>query len=449
MAQASAPTLGSDAARSALDYAIDIVNLSKSFRRRTLSRNGYTTLKSALLGLFHRTNSPQHYTHAIKNLTLRIPRGASVGLIGRNGSGKSTFLKLVTGIYKPDRGRVNVRGRVAALIELGAGFHPDFTGRENLYLGGVMHGLTRRQIDERFAEIVHFAELAPVIDDPVRTYSSGMFMRLGFSLAVHTDPDILLVDEVLAVGDAAFVAKCKDKIAALRKAGKTLVLVTHDLDAVERWCDEALWINDGEVQDRGEPRRVIDRYRQFVEKGEELELEEEASAAAEREVRSPEPSTPVPEAEAQRWGSREVEIRGVKLIGADGAARLLFHPQEQVTVAIEYRVHEPAGEAVFGVSLNRADGLVVHGSNTDISRVEVPPLRRCGTVYYRLRRLGLMDGAYTLDVAVHRKDGYPYDYHKGIVKFAVRCAQKHVGVYVPEFDWEVAPERAAQERRPA
>ncbi len=422
------------------DYAIDIVDLSKSFRRRTIARGGYTTVKSALLGIFHTmlhpTRAPLHYTHVLKNLTLRIPRGASVGLIGRNGCGKSTFLKLITGIYKPDCGRINVNGRVAALIELGAGFHPDFTGRENLYLGGVMHGLTRRQIDQRFDDIVHFAELAAVIDDPVRTYSSGMFMRLGFSLAVHTDPDILLVDEVLAVGDASFVAKCKDKISALRKAGKTLVLVTHDLDAVERWCDEALWINEGEVRDRGEPRRVIDRYRQFVEKGEEFDLGEHAAHSVEVEVATPVKGAVDEPVEKQRWGSREIELTGARLLGSDGEPRLLFHPEDTLSIAIDYRVHERVNEAVFGISLNRADGLVVHGTNTDIGRVSVPQLKSVGTVFYRIKRLGLMDASYTLDVAVHRLDGYPYDYHKGIVKFAVRSAHKHSGVYVPDFTWE-------------
>ena len=210
-----------------VDYVVDIVGLSKSFQRKTRSKGSYTTLKSSLLNLFRfkqpSVTSEIPVTHAIKDLTMRIPRGSSIGLIGRNGSGKSTFLKLVTGIYKPTAGHVSVLGRVAALIGLGAGFHPDFTGRENLMLAGVMHGLSREQVLERLDDIVSFAELEDVIDDPVRTYSSGMFMRLGFSVAVHTDPDILLVDEVLAVGDAGFVAKCKDRIGELRKQGKTLI----------------------------------------------------------------------------------------------------------------------------------------------------------------------------------------------------------------------------------
>ena len=413
----------------AQEYAVDIVGLSKSFNRRRLGKGGYTTIKSLFAAPFGKRSEDQEVTRAIKDLTLRIPKGASVGLIGRNGSGKSTFLKLVTGIYKPDRGTISVNGRVAALIELGAGFHPDFTGRENVYLGGVMHGLSKREIESRFEEIVAFAELERVIDEPVRTYSSGMFMRLGFSLAVHTDPDVLLVDEVLAVGDAGFVTKCKDKISALRGEGKTLVLVTHDLAAVERWCDEALWLESGEVKDRGDPRRVIDKYYQFVEEGEEKLL------VAERDAPTHGSSDHVTVPESQRWGSREIEITNVSLLTGEGASRLLFHPNDSAEIHISYKVHQPTEDVVFGVAINQNNGGVAFGTNTDIEHVKVPALGTEGTLRYAIDRIGLNDGAYTIDVAVHRRDGYPYDYHKGAVKFAVRCPEKYVGALVPPARW--------------
>jgi ABC-type polysaccharide/polyol phosphate transport system ATPase subunit len=367
---------------------------------------------------------------------MRIPKGSSIGLIGRNGSGKSTFLKLVTGIYKPTTGSVAVAGRVAALIELGAGFHPDFTGRENLILAGVMHGLTREQVAERFDKIVAFAELEDVIDDPVRTYSSGMFMRLGFSVAVHTDPDILLVDEVLAVGDAGFVAKCKDRIAELRKEGKTLILVTHDLESVERWCDEAIWLHEGEVKDRGYPRRVIDAYRHFVEKG-----EEEAILETERHV----PAQTHPElggavetkVEAARWGSREVEITAVQITGADASERRVYHPNDSMRISISYQVHTAQSDLVFGIGIHRADGLNVFGTNTSIDRVELPALISSGRIDCVIDRLGLLDGSYVLDVAAHRADGYPFDYHKAAVHFSIRSDNRVVGVISPERSWLV------------
>lgn len=419
-------------------YVVDIVGLGKSFRRHTRGRRGYTTLKSSLLGLFRGgsarpADGAGNITHAIRDLTLRIPKGASVGLIGRNGSGKSTFLKLVTGIYKPDVGRISVHGRVSALIELGAGFHPDFTGRENLMLAGVMHGLSREEVLRRFDEIVRFAELEHVIDDPVRTYSSGMFMRLGFSIAIHTDPDILLVDEVLAVGDAGFVAKCKDRIAELRKDGKTLVLVTHDLDAVERWCDEVVWLDNGEVKDRGFPRRVIDAYRQFIERGEEADiLREEQSHIAD----TPLPVSSGAEAlQSARWGSREVEITGVELCDEQGSPKRVFHPDDSMRIKVSYTIHAAQDEVVFGVGINRADGLVVFGTNTHIERVALAGLTPNGTVECVVERVGLIDGAYALDVATHRTDGYPFDFHKDTLHFSIRSDRSQVGVMSPAHRW--------------
>jgi lipopolysaccharide transport system ATP-binding protein len=417
-----------------VDYVVDIVGLSKSFQRRTRGRRSYTTVKSSLLGWFQRqrTQADQHVqvTHAIRDLTMRIPRGSSIGLIGRNGSGKSTFLKLVTGIYKPTAGTISVSGRVAALIELGAGFHPDFTGRENLVLAGVMHGLSRQDIDERFEEIVRFAELEDVIDDPVRTFSSGMFMRLGFSVAVHTDPDILLVDEVLAVGDAGFVAKCKDRIGELRKQGKTLILVTHDLDAVERWCDEAIWLHQGEVRDRGYPRRVIDSYRHFIEKGEEEQL-----LQVESETAQPTTGAEDKESERARWGSREVEISGVHLVDERGEEKRVFHPHEAMRVRIQYTVNSPQPGVVFGIGIHRADGLNVFGTNTEIDRISLPVVAQQGIIECELERLGVLDGGYLLDVAVHREDGYPFDYHKGIIHFSMRSDARVVGVVSPRRRW--------------
>ncbi len=418
-----------------VEYALDIVNLSKQFKRQTLTKQGYTTFKSFFLAwLFKREAKERRVTRAINDITLRIPRGASVGIIGKNGTGKSTLLKLISGIYTPDSGSVTVKGRVAALIELGAGFHPDFTGRENLQLGGVLHGLSKKEIEERFDEIVDFAELSEVIDDPVRTYSSGMFMRLGFSLAVHTDPDVLLVDEVLAVGDAAFVAKCKDKIAALRRAGKTLLLVTHDLEAVERWCDEVLWLESGKVRDRGEPRRVIDHYLQFIEKGEDLELMQDR--AAEKTELASDPGASKDPNQKQRWGSREIEITSVSMRDENGDEHLVFNPQSKVVLEIKYSVRQAVNDFVFGIGINRIDGLVVHGSNTQIERVPQPVLGQRGTILYSIERLGLLEGQYSLDIAVHREDGYPFDYHKGAVNFKVRSNSPQVGVFEPVHTWQ-------------
>jgi lipopolysaccharide transport system ATP-binding protein len=426
-----------------LRYAIDIYGLNKQFKRKTLGKkNGYTTFKSALLGLFTKKSTDNfNLTVAVKDLTLRVPQGSSVGIIGRNGSGKSSLLKLITGIYKPDSGRVSVNGRIAALIELGAGFHPDFTGRENLYLAGAMHGLTRNEVSKLLPDIISFSELTEVIDDPVRTYSSGMFMRLGFSLAIHINPDVLLVDEVLAVGDAGFVAKCKDRISSFRKTGKTLLMVSHDLAAVERWCDEVVWLHKGVVKDRGEPRRVIDAYVKFIENEEEQNLVSSNLKHQEEinQLNSPDTNDlsndQKVEREAERWGSREIEILEVILENESGTKQFLFHPEDNLKIRIKYRVNSIYKNPVFGIAIHRADGVLVHGSNTDIEKITVPTLENQGEIIYDISRIGLLEGSYLLDVAVHTDDGYPYDYRKAILNFVVRSKLNIVGVFNPEHKW--------------
>jgi ABC-2 type transport system ATP-binding protein/lipopolysaccharide transport system ATP-binding protein len=256
-----------------------------------------------------------------------------------------------------------------------------------------------------------------------------MYMRLGFSLAIHTEPDVLLVDEVLAVGDASFVAKCKERLAELRKAKTTLLLVTHDLDAVERWCDEVIWLNRGVVMDRGEPRRVIDKYRTYIEH----EAEEDLKAEAIKAEPAPQVNQDNPVA-SERWGSREVEVTGVRLLDSSGAEKLLYHPDDAVKIEISYTCNETVSDLVFGVAFHRADGLLMHGSNTDIERVVVSPKSR-GKVVYSASRIGFYEGQYMVDVAAHRQDGYPFDYRRSIQRFTVRSPYPQVGVCVPEHSW--------------
>lgn len=246
--------------------AIILENVSKRFRKYILKSN-YTTLKTYFVNLLLSRKQQSHnsnYIEAVKNISLVIPEGMTLGIIGRNGSGKSTLLKLLAGIYRPDSGKIRVNGRVSALIELGAGFHPEFTGRENIFINGIILGLTKKEIQRRFDEIVDFAELRDFIDAPVRTYSSGMYMRLGFSVAVNVDPDILLLDEVLAVGDEGFMKKCMAKMNEFKARRKTIVLVTHNLSMVESWCDEAVWIEGGEVRERGKPENTVEAYKRFM-----------------------------------------------------------------------------------------------------------------------------------------------------------------------------------------
>ena len=267
--------------------AIKLENVSKIFARRTLRRK-YTTLRETLLHFEWLKNRRKvRYVDALKDINLTIERGESVGIIGMNGSGKSTLLKLLAGIYKPDSGKVYVKGRVASLVGLGIGFHPGFTGRENIFINGMILGLSKREIKRRFDDIVKFAELEDYVDEPVRIYSDGMFMRLGFSIATNVDPDILLIDEILAVGDEYFQHRCAEKIAEFRKLAKTMVIVSHELEAIEKWCDRAIWLDGGSVRKVGIPGGVLDSYRRAVtEKEGKMPLGTRSSGA---ELRIPTP----------------------------------------------------------------------------------------------------------------------------------------------------------------
>src|SRR5438105_10001726 len=240
--------------------AIDVAHVSKIYRRYA-QRKQFATLKSALLSRSLISDlKPDQTFSALKDVSFTVAAGRTFGIIGSNGSGKSTMLKLVAGITKPTSGSVKVHGRVSALIELGAGFHPEISGRENVFINGIMLGLSKREVARRFDEIVEFAELQDFIDAPVKTYSSGMYMRLGFAVAIHVNPDVLLVDEVLAVGDEGFTHKCLDKFGEFKRRGKTILLVTHSLNLVERFCDEALWLDNGKVRGSGDSKRVVDAY---------------------------------------------------------------------------------------------------------------------------------------------------------------------------------------------
>src|SRR5215475_9344946 len=239
--------------------SIELTNVTKIYRR--YSGRQFATLKSALLQRsILRDLQPSETFPALTDVSFVVPKGSTYGVIGRNGSGKSTALKLVAGITKPTTGTVRVQGRISALIELGAGFHPEISGLENVFINGIMLGLTKREIEQRFDEIVDFAELREFIDAPVKTYSSGMYMRLGFAVAIHVNPDVLLVDEVLAVGDEGFTHKCLDKFAEFRRRGRTVLLVTHSLQLAETLCDDAVWLDAGRVQTHGDPKRVIGAY---------------------------------------------------------------------------------------------------------------------------------------------------------------------------------------------
>jgi ABC-type polysaccharide/polyol phosphate transport system ATPase subunit len=444
--------------------AIDVTGVTKVYRRYARRRQ-FATLKSALLsGSLIRDLEPEETFPALLNVSFSVAAGRTYGIIGRNGSGKSTALKLVAGITKPTSGTVRVNGRISALIELGAGFHPEISGRENVFINGIMLGLTKREVTQRFDEIVEFAELKDFIDAPVKTYSSGMYLRLGFAVAIHVDPEVLLVDEVLAVGDEGFTHRCLDKFAEFKRRGKTILLVTHSLGLVERFCDDALWLDAGRVRAEGDPLRVVGAYLTDVGRSEEQQLAATDARAARQTIpaatgpagsasASESPAGEPPPAGAEslgppanmfqasegRWGTREVEITGVVLKDADGAVGHVFQSGEPISVHLSVRASQPTADFVFGIGLFNAEGVCCYGTNTNLEEMPPEEIQGEGEAAFFIDSLDLVEGTYKLDVAVHRRDGYPYDYHRLLYTFRVKSRSRDVGIYRPRHRWQFSP----------
>jgi len=427
--------------------AIELTNVSKVYRK--YSGKQFATLKSALLQRsILRDLQPSETFPALADVSFAVSKGSTYGVIGRNGSGKSTALKLVAGITKPTSGVVRVQGRISALIELGAGFHPEISGRENVFINGIMLGLSKREIQERFDEIVDFAELREFIDAPVKTYSSGMYMRLGFAVAIHVDPDVLLVDEVLAVGDEGFTHKCLDKFAEFRRRNKTILLVTHSLALVERFCDEALWLDAGRAMDHGDPKRVVGSYLTKVEEGEEHLLASttaRAVAQAGRDSgglpadRPADPTSNMFQATEGRWGSREVEITDVAFLDKDGRPSFVYHTGEPMAIRVRLRAPQPVDDFVFGVGLFNADGVCCYGTNTYLEEMNPQRLDGEAEATFAIDSLDLVEGTYKVDVAVHKRDGFAYDYHRLLYTFRVKSRVRDVGIYRPRHRWTFSP----------
>jgi ABC-type polysaccharide/polyol phosphate transport system ATPase subunit len=394
--------------------------------RRTSAGFKLRTLKSALVsrslvgGL-----AAGETVAALKGVSFEVRRGEAFGVVGGNGSGKSTLLKLMAGILKPTSGSMAVDGKVAALIELGAGFHPEISGRENVFVNGALLGLSRREIESRFESIIEFSGLEDFIDEPVKNYSSGMYVRLGFAVAIHTDPDILLVDEVLAVGDESFAHRCLRRVEELLAAGKTVLFVSHSLGLVEGLCDRVLWLERGEVRGLGSPRHTIDAYRGAVaeEEGRRHQREKEEAEQADAEV--------------LRWGSGAAEIHTCRLL-IEGAERYAVSSGDTVTVELEVEAKADLDDVVFGVALSTPRGIEVFGTNTDLAGLApaAMPAGR-GAVRLELRELLLGPGEYLVDVAVHARDGTPYDYRRKAMTFSVTAADRGVGVYFPNHRWQL------------
>jgi lipopolysaccharide transport system ATP-binding protein len=362
--------------------AIELRGVGKRFRRHQDRRS---TFKELIV-----RGRPKRVEDfwAVRGIDLRIPKGSVYGLIGHNGSGKSTLLKVMAGIYRPNEGSVAVDGRLAALIELGAGFHPELTGRENVRLNGSILGLSRREIDGAIGEIIDFSGLGDFIDEPVKNYSSGMYVRLGFSVAVHMKPDVLLVDEVIAVGDEDFQRKCFDHLYRLRKAGRTIVIVSHATTLIASLCDEVTWLDHGSLRGQGHGSTVVDDYLASVNAVDE-------SPRADRR----------PQMAAHRSGTGEVRLSSVEVLGLDGAPSAACVSGEPLRIRLAYHAEQRVVDPVFALAIRHESGPVVTVVSTRITGDDVPVIEGTGRVDYVQSPCRLNPGTYQVDASILQSGG--------------------------------------------
>ncbi len=427
------------------DIVIDVQNITKKFK---IYLDKGSQLKERLL--FRKRNRFEE-REVLKGISFQVRRGETIGLIGHNGCGKSTTLKLLTRIMYPDSGTITMKGRVSSLIELGAGFHPDMSGRENIYTNASIFGLTKKEIDRRLDDIIRFSELEQFIDNPVRTYSSGMYMRLAFSVAINVDADILLIDEILGVGDANFQAKCFNKLREIKAKGTTIVIVSHSLGQIEQICERSIWIHEGVIRAEGDPKEIDLAYLEYMGQkiqertAQELEAqaeaqraEEEARAqqAAEAAAQAAEAPTE-PEEVKKRWGNGNARISAIHVCTEDGREQRVFKTGDAVRIRIDYRVKKPVEDAVFGIGIFNRDGVQCYGTNTHIDKLPQFRLTENGTAEIALHEVNLLPGEYLIDIAIESGDGIPVDYYREACRIEMISPIGDVGVVRIGHEWTV------------
>jgi ABC-type polysaccharide/polyol phosphate transport system ATPase subunit len=416
--------------------AIRFDGVSKEFTLRHERSRSFQELFLNMLRLKRTSNREKFWV--LRDVSFEIKPGEMVGIVGDNGAGKSTLLKLISRIIEPTSGHIEVNGRVSALLELGAGFHPDLTGRENIYLNGSILGFSRAEMDHIYDDILEFSELERFIDVPVKHYSSGMYMRLGFSIAIHVRPDILLVDEILAVGDQAFQLRCLDKINEMRRRGITIVLVTHDLDTVREMCDRAIWLDDGLIQAEGPVTHVLEEYMARVRAE-----DDEALHKAEAGLQDGAAEDDEDDESAWRWGSREGEIVGVQFLDDQGQERRTFQTGERFAVRLHFSVPQRIDRPQFGLALYHANGFHINGPNTVFSGLEIEAVEGQGYVDYVIECLPLLEGTYLVSASLYNYEGsHAYDHHHQAYTFRVRPSalvrEKFGAVLIPSV-WQLGP----------
>lgn len=409
------------------ETAIEVKNITKSFK---VYLDKGAQLKERLL---FRKRCRFEERQVLRGVSFSVKKGEAIGLIGHNGCGKSTTLKLLTRIMYPDSGTITMNGRVSSLIELGAGFHPDMSGRENIYTNAAIFGLTKKEIDARLKDIVNFSELEDFIDNPVRTYSSGMYMRLAFSVAINVDADILLIDEILAVGDANFQAKCFNKLKEIKAHGTTIVIVSHSLGQIEQICDRSIWIHEGLIRAEGDPKAIDLEYLEFMGRKMQESSRNELAEQSDAEEKQDEDN----EEQKKRWGNGKARINKITAYSSDGSEQKVFRTGESITFKIDYAVKERVTDAVIGIGIFNLDGVQCYGTNTRIDKLPAFELTKSGTASITLEAVDLLAGEYLFDFAIETGDGIPVDYYREAYRIQMITPLGDAGIARIKHDWKI------------
>lgn len=411
-------------------------DVGKRFRRPAQRERSF---KELFVNGFHPRENQDFW--ALKGLTLKLEAGASVGVVGKNGAGKSTLLRLFGGVGRPDEGQLQVRGRIGALLDLGAGLTEDLTGRENIYLTGVISGMTRAEVSRQLDRIIDFADLGAFIDSPIRTYSTGMKMRLSFAVAAHIEPDILLIDEALAVGDAEFQRKCISRIQDIKASGCTIVFVSHDADQVRALCDKVLLLEGGRQRAFGATAEVMPLY----ERAEDIALDGPPENAPDRALGS----DLVLRHGVNRWGSLRAEITDVKLLDPRGASRDCITHGGQLAVDVSYRAHHPIAHPIFTVGIHLPDDTRLFESNSLLGGLYPELLEGEGRIRIELGRLDLAPGDYFVNLGIYGQDWTVLDYHAQAYPLRVIGPGGGTTGWSPPVRWAAAEEERGSEPTPS
>lgn len=380
----------------------------------------------------------------LNGINFSIKKGEAVGLIGKNGCGKSTTLKLLTRIIYPTEGSVEIKGRVSSLLELGAGFHPDMSGRENIYINASIFGLTKKEIDERLYDIIAFSELEEFIDNPVRTYSSGMYMRLAFSVAINVNADVLLIDEILAVGDVSFQTKCFEKLKDIKASGTTIVIVSHSTGQIEQICDRTIWIENGIVKEEGIPKFVHEHYLQAMEEKRMEKIEEsfqkelEIQEKGEKDTTSKETILPFANDRTVRVGNKKAVVANCKLLDKEKIEKKVFRHGEKVLVQVDLEHKTTPFLVNLAVSISRDDGLYCYGHSLYAEMNSLIDLSQQDRVVFEISEMPLLSGRFYINLGVYSKEYEEYDVIWNAVDFQIISDQNgEVGIFKVQHTWDV------------